>query len=149
MTRDWDGLVFDLFSGTGTITQILASQGKEVIGVEIVPEAVEASIENAKTNNIERAKFICGDVYQVLREIEERPAGVIIDPPRSGIAPKALRKILDMEPENFVYISCNPNHLAKDLEVFEERGYELIELEAHDQFTRTYHCEMIAKLKRK
>ena len=90
-----DMTVFDLFSGTGTIAQVLAPVARQVIGVEIVEEAVEAAKENAARNGLDNCRFIAGDVFKVLDEIEEKPDVIVLDPPRDGIHPKALPKILD------------------------------------------------------
>ncbi len=110
--------VFDLYSGTGTISQIMASVAKEVIGVEIVEEAVKAAGENAHLNGIENCRFIAGDVLKVLDDIQEKPDFIVLDPPRDGIHPKALPKIIDYGVDKLVYISCKPTSLARDLEMF-------------------------------
>ena len=111
-----DMTVYDLFSGTGTIAQVLAPVAKQVIGVEIIEEAVEAAKENAERNGLHNCRFIAGDVFKVLDEIEEKPDVIVLDPPRDGIHPKALPKILDYGVENIVYISCKATSLARDLE---------------------------------
>ncbi|WP_461811377.1 23S rRNA (uracil(1939)-C(5))-methyltransferase RlmD, partial [Faecalimonas sp.] len=134
-----DMTVYDLFSGTGTIGQILAPVAKEVIGVEIVEEAVEAAKENAKHNGLSNCKFIAGDVFKVLDEIEEKPDVIVLDPPRDGIHPKALPKILDYEVDKIVYISCKVTSLARDLEMIQERGYRVEKCVAVDQFANTAH----------
>ena len=144
-----DMTVFDLYSGTGTISQILASVAKEVIGVEIVEEAVVAAKENAKRNGIENCQFLAGDVLKVLDEIEERPDFIVLDPPRDGIHPKALPKIIDYGVDKLVYISCKPTSLARDLEMFLGRGYRVEKVCCVDQFCQTVHCETICKLVRK
>ena len=90
-----DKVVFDLYSGTGTIAQMLAAVAKKVIGVEIVEEAVEAAKQNAALNGLENCEFIAGDVLKVIDEIEEKPDLIVLDPPRDGIHPKALEKIID------------------------------------------------------
>lgn len=141
-----DMTVFDLYSGTGTISQILASVAKEVIGVEIVEEAVVAAKENAKRNGIENCRFLAGDVLKVLDEIEERPDFIVLDPPRDGIHPKALPKIIDYGVDKLVYISCKPTSLARDLEMFLGRGYRVEKVCCVDQFCQTVHCETVALL---
>ncbi|NCC43411.1 MAG: 23S rRNA (uracil(1939)-C(5))-methyltransferase RlmD [Clostridia bacterium] len=143
-----DMTVFDLYSGTGTISQILASVAKKVIGVEIVAEAVEAAKENAKRNEISNCEFIAGDVLKVLDEIEEKPDYIVLDPPREGIHPKALPKILRYGVENLVYISCKPTSLARDLEVFLANGYRVVKAVCVDQFSQTVHTESIVLLQR-
>ena len=141
-----DKLVFDLYSGTGTITQVLAESAKKVIGVEIVEEAVEAARENAKLNGIDNVEFIASDVLKVLDDLDKNPDLIVLDPPREGINPKAIDKIIDFDPEKFLYISCNPVTLVRDLGVFKERGYEIEELEIVDQFPKTSHAETVALL---
>jgi len=144
-----DMTVFDLYSGTGTISQILAAVAKEVIGVEIVEEAVTAAGENAKLNGIENCRFIAGDVLKVLDEIEEKPDFIVLDPPRDGIHPKALPKIIDYGVEQMVYISCKPTSLARDLEMFLARGYRVEKVCCVDQFCQTVHVETVVLLSHK
>ena len=141
-----DMTVFDLYSGTGTISQILAAVAKEVIGVEIVEEAVTAAGENAKLNGIENCRFIAGDVLKVLDEIEEKPDFIVLDPPRDGTHPKALPKIIDYGVEQMVYISCKPTSLARDLEMFLARGYRVEKVCCVDQFCQTVHVETVVLL---
>lgn len=144
-----DMTVFDLFSGTGTIAQVLAPVARQVIGVEIVGEAVEAARENARRNGLENCRFIAGDVFQVLDEIEEKPDVIVLDPPRDGIHPKALPKILDYGVQRIVYISCKVTSLARDLEMIQGRGYEVVRCAGVDQFVNTVHCEVICLLERR
>lgn len=146
---DIDNMVlYDLFSGTGTIGQILSPVAKEVIGVEIVEEAVVAANENAKHNGLSNCKFIAGDVFKVLDEIEEKPDVIVLDPPRDGIHPKALPKILDYGVDKIVYISCKVTSLARDLEMIQERGYRVVKAVAVDQFVNTVHVECVTLLQR-
>lgn len=144
-----DMTVFDLFSGTGTIAQVLAPVAKQVIGVEIVEEAVEAAKENAQRNGLDNCRFIAGDVFKVLDEIEEKPDVIVLDPPRDGIHPKVLPKILDYKAERIVYISCKVTSLARDLEMIQERGYEMVRCVGVDQFCETVHVETACLLVRK
>ena len=144
-----DMTVYDLFSGTGTIAQVLAPVAKQVIGVEIIEEAVEAAKENAERNGLHNCRFIAGDVFKVLDEIEEKPDVIVLDPPRDGIHPKALPKILDYGVENIVYISCKATSLARDLEMIQARGYRVGKCTAVDQFCQTVHVETICLLQRK
>ena len=144
-----DMTVFDLFSGTGTIAQVLAPVAKQVIGVEIIEEAVEAAKENAAHNGLSNCKFIAGDVFKVLDEIEEKPDVIVLDPPRDGIHPKALPKILDYGVDKIVYISCKVTSLARDLEMIQARGYEVVKSVAVDQFCQTVHVETVVLLSRK
>ena len=138
-----DKLIFDLYSGTGTIAQILAPVAKKVIGVEIVEEAVEAAKINAKLNGLTNCEFIAGDVLKVIDTIEERPDLIVLDPPREGIHPKALDKIIDYGVDRIVYISCKPTSLVRDLAIFQEKGYQVEKACAVDMFPGTVHVESI------
>ena len=144
-----DKEVFDLYSGTGTIAQLLASVAKEVIGVEIVEEAVEAAKVNAALNGLTNCRFIAGDVLKVLDDLTEKPDMIILDPPRDGIHPKALPKILAYGVENIVYISCKPTSLARDLPAFLAAGYEVQRSCSVDQFCETVHVETVVLMSRK
>lgn len=144
-----DKVVFDLYSGTGTIAQMLAAVAKKVIGVEIVEEAVEAAKQNAALNGLENCEFIAGDVLKVIDEIEEKPDLIVLDPPRDGIHPKALEKIIDFGVDKLVYISCKPTSLARDLVILQERGYKVDRVCAIDQFPMTVHVETVVGLHRK
>ena len=144
-----DMTVFDLFSGTGTIAQVLAPVAKQVIGVEIIEEAVEAAKENAAHNGLSNCKFIAGDVFKVLDEIEEKPDVIVLDPPRDGIHPKALPKILDYGVDKIVYISCKVTSLARDLEMIQGRGYKVEKISGVDLFPGTYHVETVVLLSHK
>ena len=141
-----DKVVFDLYSGTGTIAQLIAPVARKVIGVEIVEEAVEAAKENAALNGLDNCEFIAGDVLKVIDNIEEKPDYIILDPPRDGIHPKALQKIIDYGVKNIVYISCKPTSFARDLAVFQERGYELKRVSNVDLFPETVHVETVVLL---
>ena len=143
-----DKIVFDLYSGTGTIAQIMASKAKKVIGIEIVEEAVEMARENTKLNRLDNVEFIVGDVLKAVDELAQKPDLIIIDPPRDGIHPKAINKIIDFCPDTFVYISCNPVTLVRDLKVFMERGYRIDKIQCMDMFPRTPHVEVVVKLKK-
>lgn len=144
-----DKLVFDLYSGTGTIAQMLAAVAKKVIGVEIVEEAVEAAKENAKLNGLENCEFIAGDVLKVIDEITDKPDLIVLDPPRDGIHPKALEKIIAFGVDRMVYISCKPTSLARDLEVLTAKGYRVERACAVDMFPQTWHVETVILLSRK
>ena len=139
-------VVFDLYSGTGTIAQLIAPVARKVIGVEIVEEAVEAAKENAALNGLDNCEFIAGDVLKVIDDIEEKPDYIILDPPRDGIHPKALQKIIDYGVKNIVYISCKPTSFARDLAVFQEHGYELKRVSNVDLFPETVHVETVVLL---
>ena len=144
-----DKVVFDLYSGTGTIAQLAASVADEVIGVEIVEEAVEAAKENAALNNLGNCKFIAGDVLKVLDDLTEKPDVIILDPPRDGIHPKALPKILSYGVDHIVYISCKATSLARDLPAFLAAGYKVEKACCVDQFCQTVHVETVVLLSHK
>ena len=144
-----DKTVFDLYSGTGTIAQLMAPAAGKVIGVEIVEEAVEAAKKNAAANGLDNCEFIAGDVLKVLDEVEEKPDMIILDPPRDGIHPKALPKIIAYGVDHIVYISCKPTSLVRDLEVFLENGYRVDKAVAVDQFPWTANVETVVLLSRK
>lgn len=141
-----DKVVFDLYSGTGTIAQLMAPVAKKVIGVEIVEEAVEAAKKNSELNGLHNCEFIAGDVLKVIDEIEEKPDIIILDPPRDGIHPKALDKIIRYGVEQILYISCKPTSLVRDLAVFLERGYRVERAVAVDQFPWTGNVETVCLL---
>ena len=141
-----DKTVFDLYSGTGTIAQLLAPVAGKVIGVEIVEEAVKAARENAKLNNLNNCEFIAGDVLKVIGDIKEKPDFIVLDPPRDGIHPKALQHIIDYQVDRIVYISCKPTSLARDLDIMIEQGYRMERVVAIDQFPGTGHVETVCLL---
>ena len=144
-----DKVVFDLYSGTGTIAQILAPVAKKVIGVEIVEEAVAAAAENAERNGLDNCEFIADDVLKALDNITDRPDFIMLDPPRDGIHPKALEKIIDYGVDSMVYISCKPTSLARDLAVLQQRGYKVVKSCCVDMFPNTVHVETVCLLSRK
>ena len=135
--------VFDLYSGTGTIAQLLAPVAKEVIGVEIVEEAVEAARQNAELNGLSNCRFIAGDVLKVLDDLEEKPDMIVLDPPREGVHPKALPKILSYGVKRIVYVSCKATSLAGDMETFLHAGYRLEKACCVDQFCQTVWTEAV------
>ncbi len=144
-----DKVVFDLYSGTGTIAQIIAPVAKRVVGVEIVEEAVEAACENAAANGLDNCEFLAGDVLKIIDEISEKPDLIILDPPRDGIHPKALDKIIDFGVDRMVYISCKPTSLARDLITLQARGYEVKKVCCVDMFPWTGNvetCVLLSKL---
>ena len=142
-------VVYDLYSGTGTIAQLMAPVAKKVIGVEIVEEAVEAARKNAAENGLKNCEFIAGDVLKVLEDISEKPDMIILDPPRDGVHPKALPKIISYGVDRIVYISCKPTSLVRDLEVFLKNGYQVKKAVAVDQFPWTANVETCVLLGRK
>ena len=141
--------VYDLYSGTGTIAQILAPVAKKVIGVEIVEEAVEAARENAQRNCLSNCEFLAGDVLKVLGEIAEKPEFIVLDPPRDGIHPKALDQIIRYGVDKMVYVSCKPTSLARDLEVLQARGYRAERICCVDMFPATANIETVCLLSKK
>ena len=138
--------IFDLYSGTGTIAQILAPVAKKVVGVEIVPEAVEAARENAALNDLDNCEFIAGDVLKVVGELKDKPDIIVLDPPRDGIHPKAIEHIINFGVDRIVYVSCKPTSLARDLEIFRDRGYRMEKAVCVDMFPGTYHVETVCLL---
>ncbi len=146
--EDRKPVVFDLYSGTGTIAQLIAPVADQVVGVEIVEEAVEAARENAARNGLDNCSFLAGDVLKVLDEISQKPDLIILDPPRDGIHPKALPKILAYGVDRIVYISCKPTSLARDLEAFLDAGYEVRRACCVDQFPWTASTEAVVLLTR-
>ena len=140
--------VYDLYSGTGTIAQIAARDADKVYGVEIIPEAVEAAKAGVLENGIENCEFICGDVLKVLDDLTEKPDIIILDPPRDGIHPKALPKIISYGVGNIIYISCKPTSLERDLGTFLEEGYRIERYACVDQFPWTKEVETVMHLKR-
>lgn len=144
-----DKVIFDLYSGTGTIAQMLAPVAKKVIGIEIVEEAVEAAKVNAALNNLDNCEFIAGDVLKAIDLVKEKPDLIVLDPPRDGIHPKALLKIIDFGVDRMVYISCKPTSLVRDLEVLQGRGYEVVKVVGVDMFPGTGHVECVCLMTRK
>ncbi len=143
-----DKVIFDLYSGTGTIAQILAPVAKHVTGVEIVAEAVEAADRNAKKNQLSNCDFICADVLKAIDSMPEKPDMIILDPPRDGIHPKALPKILKYNVDRIVYISCKATSLKRDLVPIQQAGYRVQRLSVTDLFPGTCHAEVVALLER-
>lgn len=144
-----DKLVYDLYTGTGTIAQMLAPVASKVVGVEIVEEAVEAAKKNAVDNHLDNCEFIAGDVLKVVDNLTQKPDILVLDPPRDGIHPKALRKIINFNVDEMVYVSCKPTSLMRDLLVFREAGYEVKRCCLVDMFPGTVHVETCVLLSRK
>ncbi len=140
---------FDLYCGTGTITQTLAKKAKKVIGIELVEEAVEAAKVNAELNGLDNCEFIAGDVFEVLKTVEEKPDVIVVDPPRMGIKPDALDKIIGYGVDQIVYISCNPKTLVENLYYMQYYGYDVISVKPFDNFAGTKHCEAVALLQKR
>ena len=142
-------VILDLYCGTGTITQILSDKANEVYGIEIVEEAIEAAKINAELNNIDNCRFICGDVLEEVDKIDVKSDLIILDPPRAGIHPKAIDKIISFKPKKFVYVSCKATSLIRDLPFFIEAGYEVDKVRAVDMFPQTGHVETVVLLSHK
>lgn len=140
-------MVFDLYCGTGTIGQIMARAGsKKVMGIELVEEAVVAANENAARNGLTNCTFLAGDVLKMVDELTDKPDVIIVDPPREGIHPKAIGKIIDFGAPEIVYVSCKPTSLARDLQEFQAAGYEVKRVRLMDMFPRTVHVETVVLL---
>ncbi len=142
-------VVYDLFCGTGTITQAIAQNAGQVIGIELVEEAVAAARKNANLNCLQNCTFFAGDVFQVLEEMDTKPDVIIMDPPRMGIGEKALNRIIGYGVKQLVYISCNPKTLANNLMMLQNRGYSAKYLRPFDNFPFTKHIECVCLLERK
>jgi len=140
--------VLDLYSGTGAIAIALSEIARSVIGMEIVSSAVEDAQENCRINGIANCRFLCGDILDLIPRMEKRPDVVVIDPPRAGMHPKSVAKILELKPERMVYVSCNPATLARDLNLMKE-SYGVLEVQPVDMFPHTPHIEAVAKLERR
>lgn len=150
LVKDVEGkVVYDLYCGTGTITQALALRAKKAIGIELVEEAVDAAKENAKLNGLENCDFIAGDVFEKLNEASDLPDVIVLDPPRMGIHPKALDKIISYGVPHIVYISCNPKTLAENLRDMQFAGYQVKSIKTFDNFPMTKHIECVCFLERK
>ena len=157
VTRDFadlkgDELVYDLYTGTGTIAQFVAKKAKKVVGVESVQEAIDAAQINAGLNQIDNCEFICGDMKEVLNDDfvahYGKPDVIITDPPRNGMHPKVVENILKIAPEKIVYVSCNSATQARDLELMKE-DYDIIKIQPVDMFPQTYHVENVVLMQRK
>lgn len=141
--------VFDLYCGTGTIGQLVSKKAKKVIGIELIEEAVEAAKENTKLNGISNCEFIAGDVAKVIKEVKEKPDVIILDPPRPGVHPTAMKYVIEFNAQEIVYVSCNPKTLVSDLKVLTAYGYEAKKVKIVDMFPATGHVETVVKLCRK
>lgn len=154
IVRDFMGdasnkVVFDLYCGTGTIGQIAAGKAEKVVGVELIEEAVVAANENAKLNNLENCNFIAGDVAEVIKTIKDKPDIIILDPPRSGVHPKAMEYVVKFNPKQIIYVSCNPKTLVEDLKALQIGGYEIEKTVLMDMFPHTPHVETVVNLNKK
>ncbi len=141
-------VVYDLYSGTGTIGQIMSRSAEKVYGIELVPEAVEAATENARLNGIENCHFICGDVLEKIHELKDRPDVIVLDPPRNGVHPKALPILLSMGAPYILCIACKVESLQRDLPMFLEHGYRPVKASCFDLFPKTQNIESCVLLER-
>ena len=145
-------LVYDLYTGTGTIANFVSRQAKKVIGIEYVPEAIEDAKENARINGLDNTLFYAGDMKDILTEdfIEEhgRPEVIITDPPRAGMHDDVIKTILFASPERIVYVSCNPATQARDLSLLDAK-YKVERVQPVDMFPHTHHVENVVLLVRK
>ena len=157
VTRDFaniseDDLVYDLYTGTGTIAQFISRKAKKVVGVESVPEAIEAANENAKKNNIDNCVFYVGDMKEVFTQnfINENghPDIIITDPPRDGMHKKVVEQILNVAPKKVIYVSCNPATQARDLALM-NKHYKVSKVQPVDMFPQTFHVENVVLLEKR
>lgn len=138
--------VFDLYCGIGTISLFLAEQAREVIGVEVIQEAVESANKNAKLNNISNAKFYCGAAEEIVPKLYNEGIKadiVVVDPPRKGCDSTLLETMVKMQPQKIVYVSCNPSTLARDLKYLSANSYNIKEVQPIDLFPWTEHVESV------
>ena len=143
--------VLDLYCGVGTITLIMAKVAGKVIGVEVIPQAVEDAKDNAKRNGVENAEFFCGDAGAAALSLEAKGIKadvVVVDPPRKGLNADAIEALARFAPRRIVYVSCDPATLARDVALLKERGYCVKNAMAADLFPRCAHVESIVCLTR-
>ena len=143
-------IIYDLYCGTGTIGIYLANYVKHVYCIEIVEDAIIDAKHNAEINNIKNINFYCGDLKDILNselmDNIEKPDTIIVDPPRPGLNPKALKKIIKLKPKKIIYVSCNPSTMARDIEILENENYYITDLQPIDMFPHTPHIECISTL---
>ena len=143
--------LLDLYCGTGTIGLSMADKVKSLIGVEIVPQAIEDAKRNAHENNISNAEFICADASLAAKDLEKRklcPDCIVLDPPRKGCERSLIETVVGMQPERVVYVSCDPATLARDVKIFSELGYAVKRVVPVDMFPRTPHVETVVLMSR-
>ena len=156
ITRDFaeltgNEIVFDLYTGTGTIAQFISKKAKKVIGIESVPDAIDAAKENAINNKIKNVDFFVGDMKSVFNDdfikLNGNPDVIITDPPRDGMHKKVIQQIKDISPKKIVYVSCNSATQARDLSLMKEQ-YRLVASQAVDMFPQTHHVENVVLLQK-
>jgi 23S rRNA (uracil1939-C5)-methyltransferase len=150
---DWaelstEKVVWDLYCGIGTITLALAVKAKKVWGIEENPYAVEDARENAQHNGMDNVEFIAGKVEDTFQQISDRPDIVVLDPPRAGAHRRVLERLVELEPEQIIYVSCDPGTLARDLGILQSGGYRVAEVQPVDMFPWTVHVETTILLQR-
>ena len=144
--------LLDLYCGTGTIGLSMAKDCGRLVGVEIIPEAIEDAKRNAAANSVMNARFLCGDAAQAAARLKAEgiaPDVIVVDPPRKGLTPELIATIAEMQPERVVYVSCDPATLARDLKLFAEKEYSVKEITPVDMFPRTSHVETVCLLTHK
>ena len=143
-------IVYDLYCGTGTIGIYLSKYVKKIYGIEIVEDAIEDAKYNADMNNVDNIEFYCGDLKDIFTDESmeklDKPDVVILDPPRPGLHPKALKDLIDISPKKIIYVSCNPSTLARDVEILNRSNYSVKDIQPVDMFPHTPHIECIVSL---
>ncbi|MDK2901953.1 MAG: rRNA (uracil1939-C5)-methyltransferase, partial [Thermosediminibacterales bacterium] len=143
--------VFDLYSGTGTISLFMAKRARKVYGIEIVEDAAEDARENARINNITNVEFIAGPVEDIIPELHKKGIKadvIVLDPPRKGCDTALLSTVIEMRPARIVYVSCNPATLARDLNILDRGGFRTLEIQPVDMFPHTVHVECVVLISR-
>lgn len=140
--------VYDLYCGAGTISLALAGEAEKIYGIELNPSAIINAKNNAAANKIANVEFLEGDAGNRMPDIKDPPDLIVVDPPRGGLEPAVTEKIVELNPQKIVYVSCNPTTLARDLKLFSKTGYILSEVQPVDMFPQTYHVECVASLYR-
>jgi len=143
-----DEIVFDLYSGTGTIPIFLSHMAEKIIGFEISTSAVLNAQENCAANSVKNCRFVLGDIREELSNVKVVPDVIIIDPPRAGMHKDVVKRILALAVERVVYVSCNPTSLARDLAMMADK-YDILDVQPIDMFPHTYHIETVVRLRRK
>jgi len=142
-------VVYDLYCGTGTISQLMSSAAKDVYGIDIVEDSISAAVSNTELNGITNCHYICGDVKEKLDDIPAKPDVIVVDPPRVGIHDKAVAMLSRYGIDEIVYVSCNPKTLCINLDSFRANGYEIKQIKAYDNFPLTKHVEACCLLRRR
>lgn len=142
-------IIYDLYTGTGTIALFLSDLASKVVGIEYVPEAIGDARVNAAENNITNSVFVAGDMKDVLNNefitIQGRPDIIVLDPPRAGIHPDVAQVIMEASPAHIIYVSCNPATQARDLAIF-AKNYTIVKVQPVDMFPHTIHVENVVEL---